>query len=115
MTKQITYWWETPLIIAVGTNRSHRFVEKLVERIVDVGAKDKLFVTSYGGNSPLHYAAKVGNTTAARLLVKHSPDMTRVPNPYHNTPLKLAVWHGNKETLKYLLTVTPDLPPPGRE
>ena len=36
MTKQITYWWETPLIIAVGTNRSHSFVEKLVERIVEV-------------------------------------------------------------------------------
>nr|XP_043613767.1 uncharacterized protein LOC122585708 [Erigeron canadensis] len=115
MTKQITYWWETPLIIAVGTNRSHGFVEKLVERIVAVGAKDELFVTSYGGNNPLHYAAKVGNITAAKLLVKHNPDMTRVANPYGNTPLKLAAWHGNKETLEYLLTVTPDLPPPGQE
>ncbi|KAI3823099.1 hypothetical protein L1987_04526 [Smallanthus sonchifolius] len=115
MTKQITYWWETPLIIAVGTNRSHRFVEKLVEHIVDVGAKEKLFVTSYGGNNPLHYAAKVGNTTAAKLLVAQKSDMTRVPNPYGNTPLKLAAWHGNKETLKYLLKVTPDLPPPEKE
>ncbi|KAI3674853.1 hypothetical protein L2E82_51872 [Cichorium intybus] len=115
MTKQITYWWETPLIIAVGTNQSHNFVNKLVERIVAVGAKDKLFVTSYGGNNPLHYAAKVGNTMAARLLVEHNPDMTRVRNPYGNTPLKLAAWHGNKDTLRYLLTVTPDLPPPGGE
>ncbi|KAK9072456.1 hypothetical protein SSX86_008890 [Deinandra increscens subsp. villosa] len=111
MTKQITYWWETPLIIAVGTNRSHRFVEKLLERIVAAGAKEKLFVTSYGGNNPLHYAAKVGNTTAARLLVEQNSDMTRVPNPYGNTPLKLAAWHGNKETLRYLLTVTRDLLP----
>ncbi|KAM0013645.1 putative ankyrin repeat-containing domain, PGG domain, ankyrin repeat-containing domain superfamily [Helianthus debilis subsp. tardiflorus] len=115
LTKQITYWWETPLIIAVGTNRSHSFVEKLVERIVAVGAKDKLFVGSYGGNNPLHYAAKVGNTTAAKLLVEQNPDMTRVPNPYGNTPLKLAAWHGNKDTLKYLLTVTPDTPLPGEE
>ncbi|KAI3791115.1 hypothetical protein L2E82_04727 [Cichorium intybus] len=115
MTKQITYWWETPLIIAVGTNQSHNFVNKLVERIVAVGATNKLFVTSYGGNNPLHYAAKVGNTTAARLLVEHNPDMTRVRNPYGNTPLKLAAWHGNKDTLRYLLTVTPDLPPAGVE
>ncbi|XP_076891859.1 uncharacterized protein LOC143543413 [Bidens hawaiensis] len=111
MTKQITYWWETPLIIAVGTNRSHRFVEKLIERIVAVGAQDRMFVTSYGGNNPLHYAAKVGNTAAARLLVEQNLDMTRVPNPYHNTPLKLAAWHGHKETLEYLLTVTRDLLP----
>ncbi|XP_076889134.1 uncharacterized protein LOC143539815 [Bidens hawaiensis] len=111
MTKQITYWWETPLIIAVGTNRSHRFVKKLIERIVAVGAQDRIFVTSYGGNNPLHYAAKVGNTAAARLLVEQNSDMTRVPNPYHNTPLKLAAWHGHKETLKYLLEVTRDLLP----
>ncbi|KAJ9555566.1 hypothetical protein OSB04_010180 [Centaurea solstitialis] len=111
MTKQITYWWETPLIIAVGTNRSHDFVRKLVDRIVAVGASDKLFVTSYGGNNPLHYAAKVGNTIDAKLLVERNSDMTRVANPYSNSPLKLAAWHGNKETLRYLLTVTRDLLP----
>ncbi|KAJ0787854.1 putative ankyrin repeat-containing domain superfamily [Helianthus annuus] len=59
MTKPITYWWETPLIIAVEANScSNRFVEKLVERIVAVGAEDKLFLTSHGGNNSLHYAAK---------------------------------------------------------
>ncbi|KAJ0953352.1 putative ankyrin repeat-containing domain-containing protein [Helianthus annuus] len=41
--------------------------------------------------------------------------MTRVPNPYGNTPVKLAAWHGNKDTLKYLLTVTPDTSLPGEE
>ncbi|KAJ0806790.1 putative ankyrin repeat-containing domain-containing protein [Helianthus annuus] len=111
LTKQITYLRETPLIIAVGTNRSHSFVEKLVERIVAVGAKDRLFVASYGGNNPLHYAAKVGNRTATKLLVEQNPDMTRVPNPYGNAPLTLAAWHGNKDTLYYLLTVTRDLVP----
>ncbi|KAJ9555633.1 hypothetical protein OSB04_010247 [Centaurea solstitialis] len=111
MTKQITYLWETPLIIAVGTNRSHYFVRKLVDRIVAVGASDKLFLTSYAGNNPLHYAAKVGNTIDAKLLVEQNPDMTRVPNPDGNWPLKLAAWHGNKETLRYLLTVTRDLLP----
>ena len=111
MTKQITYWWETPLIIAVGTNRSHNFARKLVERIVEVGASDKLFVTTIYGNNPLHYAAKVGNTIAAKLLVARNSDMTRVPNPDGHSPLKLAAWHGNKETLQYLLRVTRDLLP----
>ncbi|KAK9072457.1 hypothetical protein SSX86_008891 [Deinandra increscens subsp. villosa] len=110
MTKEITYLLETPLIIAIGTNRSQRFVKKLVERIVASGAKEKLFQSTYEGNNPLHYAAKAGNTTAARLLVEQNSDMTRVPNPYGSTPLRLAAWHANKETLRYLLTVTPDLP-----
>ncbi|KAJ0583154.1 putative ankyrin repeat-containing domain-containing protein [Helianthus annuus] len=96
MTKPITYWWETPLIITVEANSSNRFVEKLVERI---GAEDKLFLTSHGGNKSLHYAAKVGNTTAAKLLVEHNSEMTQVANVYGNTPLKLAALHGNKETL----------------
>ncbi|CAH1429780.1 unnamed protein product [Lactuca virosa] len=90
-------------------------MKKLVERIIEVGAADKLFASPYGANNPLHYAAKVGNTTAARLLVAQNPSMTRLPNGSGNTPLKLAAWHGNKKTLQYLLTVTPDLPPPGAE
>ncbi|XP_076948043.1 uncharacterized protein LOC143620189 [Bidens hawaiensis] len=111
MTKQITLALETPLMIAVGTNRSHRFVQKLVESIDATGATDKMSVVNVDGYTPLHYAAKVGNTIDARLLVKHKPDMTQVLNLSHNTPLKLAAWNGNKETLEYLLTVTRDLLP----
>ncbi|KAI3716440.1 hypothetical protein L1987_67319 [Smallanthus sonchifolius] len=106
MTKHITFWDETPLLIAVGTGRSNRFVEKLVKRIVAVGAKDKLFVTNSASSNPLHYAATVGNATGARLLVEQAPEMTHIRNVEGNTPLKLAARHGNKETLKYLLTVT---------
>ncbi|KAJ9555568.1 hypothetical protein OSB04_010182 [Centaurea solstitialis] len=111
MTKQIGYWWETPLIIAVGTNCSHRFVQKLVARIVVAGDADKLFWTDYAGNNPLHYAAKVGNTIDAKLLVEQNQHMTLARNPYGHAPLKLAAWHGKKETLKYLLKVTRDLLP----
>ncbi|KAK1437956.1 hypothetical protein QVD17_03756 [Tagetes erecta] len=110
MTKRITYGWHTPLIIAVGTNRCHRFVEKLVKGIVANDAKDKMFLATDSGVNPLHYAAMVGNTTAAELLVKQNPDMTQVADPRGATPLKLAAWHGHKETLNYLLTVTRDVP-----
>ncbi|XP_076891837.1 uncharacterized protein LOC143543390 isoform X4 [Bidens hawaiensis] len=111
MTKQITFTLETPLIIAVGTNCSHHFVQKLVESIVAIGATDKMSAANDEGYTPLHYAAKVGNTIDAKLLVQHDPGMTRVLSFCHNTPLKLAAWNGNKETLRYLLTVTHDLPP----
>ncbi|KAJ0953342.1 putative ankyrin repeat-containing domain, PGG domain, ankyrin repeat-containing domain superfamily [Helianthus annuus] len=111
MTKPITMWGETPLLIAIGTDRSHRFVEKLVRRLIDVGAKDKLIMGNQDGTNPLHYAAMVGNTTAARLLVEHAADMTHVPNFDGNNPLNMAALHGNKETLEYLLTVTQDLLP----
>ncbi|KAK9050378.1 hypothetical protein SSX86_030652 [Deinandra increscens subsp. villosa] len=111
MTKQITYRFETPLIIAIGTNRSNRFVKKLVERIVAIGDAQKLLMSSYDGNNPLHYAAKVGNTTAARLLVEQFPQMTHILNEQGDTMLILAAFHGNKETLIYLLQVTPDLLP----
>ncbi|KAK1435354.1 hypothetical protein QVD17_01115 [Tagetes erecta] len=113
MTQPISYWWDTPLSIAVLTNRSNRFVKELVARIVAAGARDRLFVRDFMGNNTLHYAAKVGNTYAARLLVEQNRDMTRVPtmNPFGYTPLSLAALHGNKETLTYLLTVTSELRP----
>ncbi|GKB70018.1 ankyrin repeat-containing domain, PGG domain protein [Tanacetum coccineum] len=97
--------------IAVGTNRSNRFVKNLVERIVEVGDKDKLFVPNFNKNAPLHYAAKVGNTTAVQILMEQDPSMALNVNPYGNTPVKLAAWNVNKETLQYLLSVTPDLGP----
>ncbi|KAI3706228.1 hypothetical protein L6452_23825 [Arctium lappa] len=111
MTKQINYLGETPLMIAVGTNRSHHFVRQLVDLIVAVGDADKLFATSDRGDNPLHHAAKIGNTTDARVLVEQNQGMTQVVNKDGYTPLNLAASHGNKRTLRYLLTVTMDLVP----
>ncbi|KAL9680539.1 hypothetical protein QQ045_018419 [Rhodiola kirilowii] len=75
-TAMITYWWETTLHIAVGTNSSHRFVDK--------------------------------NTKAAKDLVEKDAEMALIANQYGNTAVKLAAWYGRKETLVYLLGVTPD-------
>ena len=111
MTEHITCWMETALIVAVK-NKSNDFVKELVEAIMIVskGSADRLFVSNSDGNNPLHYAAKVGNTFAARLLVKHKPEMIHVPNNSRNTPLHLAAWHGKKDTLECMVKViTPDL------
>ncbi|KAD5508902.1 hypothetical protein E3N88_16605 [Mikania micrantha] len=111
MTKPISYLGETPLMMAVGTNNSHHFVEQLVARIVAVGAADQLFLASSRGDNPIHRAAMIGNTIDARILVEQNPDMVRIPNSDGYTPVNLAAWHRNKGILRYLLEVAGDLLP----
>ncbi|KAJ0806788.1 putative ankyrin repeat-containing domain-containing protein [Helianthus annuus] len=112
LTERITRFGDTPLHIAVGTNRSNRFVEELVKSIVPDDKKDTeperlkcLFQKNNYGNSPLHIAAMVGNTDATKRLVELNEKQALVKNNDGNMPLQLAAWHGNKETLEYLLTV----------
>lgn len=104
---KVTSWWETPLQIAVGTNSSHRFVTKLVDRIVETDVQ-KLRTKSWWGNTVLHYAAKIGNTRAARLLVSKDPGIAQITNTNGHTALKLAARYGQQDTLWYLLEVTKD-------
>ncbi|KAL8123806.1 uncharacterized protein LOC141718370 [Apium graveolens] len=104
----ITYYKETTLQIAVGTNSCHHFVEQLVERIMEVGGPEMLQTANCLGDHALHYAAKAGNTTAARLLVEKDPELTQIPNPSGHTALMVAPWYGQRETLCYLLEVTKD-------
>ncbi|KAL8227344.1 hypothetical protein R6Q57_017176 [Mikania cordata] len=111
MTKPISYLGETPLMMAVGTNNSHHFVEQLVARIVAVGAVDQLFLASSRGDNPIHRAAMIGNTIDARVLVEQNRDMVRIPNSDGYTPVNLAAWHRNKGILRYLLEVAGDLLP----
>nr|XP_043634418.1 ankyrin repeat-containing protein NPR4-like [Erigeron canadensis] len=106
---KITYWWERPLHIAIGTNSSHQFVNKIIEKIVDTDVQ-KLRAKSWWGNTALHYAAKVGNTAGARLLVSKDPGIAQISNRDGHTALKLAAWYGREDTLKYLLEVTKDEP-----
>ncbi|KAJ9541596.1 hypothetical protein OSB04_028102 [Centaurea solstitialis] len=104
---RVTSWWETPLQIAVGTNSSHRFVTKLVNRIVETDV-ERLRTKSWWGNTALHYAAKIGNTRDARLLVSKDPGITQITNTEGYTALKLAARYGKHDTLWYLLEVTKD-------
>ncbi|XP_076883796.1 uncharacterized protein LOC143532704 [Bidens hawaiensis] len=104
---KLTYWWETPLHIAIGTNSSHEFVNRIVERIVETDG-EKLRTKSLGGNTALHYAAKVGNTMDAKLLVAKDPGIAQMVNRDGHTALKFAAKYGRLETLWYLLEVTKD-------
>lgn len=106
---KITIWWETPLHIAIGTNTSHLFVKRIVEKIANTDVQ-KLRAGNCWGNTALHYAAKLGNTIDAKLLVSKDPGITQITNNDGNTALKLAAWYGRHDTLCFLLDVTKDEP-----
>lgn len=108
LNASITCWGETTLHIAVGTNSSHRFVEQLVEQMMQIDPQMLLTGNCYG-SIPLQYAAKVGNIQAVRLLVSLNPEMTQINNNIGETALKLAAMHAERETLLYLLETTKDV------
>ncbi|XP_071709383.1 uncharacterized protein [Rutidosis leptorrhynchoides] len=109
LDEKITIRCETPLHIAIGTNTSHCFVKNIVNKIVNTDVH-KLRSKNCNGNTALHYAAKIGNTIDAKLLVSKDPGIAQVTNTEGHTALKLAAWYGRHDTLWYLLEVTKDEP-----
>ncbi|GKC79753.1 ankyrin repeat-containing domain, PGG domain protein [Tanacetum coccineum] len=91
MTKLVNERLETPLMIAVGTNSSHKFVKQLVDNWRPHNARN------YQGNNALHYACKVGNMIDAKLLVRIVPRMDQ--NLHGDTPVLLAAKLGRKDML----------------
>lgn len=104
-----SYDLETPLHIAVGTNTSHRFVQELVDWIMRLDEPQMLRICNSNGDIALHYAATVGNTQAAKLLINKDPEMAQITNDDGYTPLTLAAKYSQKEMLCYLLGVTKDV------
>lgn len=69
----------TALYIAVETNRSHSFVEKIVEHIIiDFGVEALRIQNGPRKDTVLHRAARLGNFRATKLLVTKDPDMPRL-------------------------------------
>lgn len=104
----ITYWQETALHIAVGTNTSHRFVEQLVEQI-KLKNPHMLLTGNSAGSTPLLYAAKVGNMRATKLLVGLNPEITQLNNNSRENALEAAANHGRRDILLFLLQNTKDV------
>ncbi|KAJ9555677.1 hypothetical protein OSB04_010291 [Centaurea solstitialis] len=105
-------------MLAVGTNHSHRFVEKLVESLSnDNLIMDALKAKNCDGDTALHYAAKVGNLMDAELLMSHwpGPDIALQVNKKGQTPLLYAAWLGRKKGMLTYMFYKADVlfkPPP---
>ncbi|PIN24767.1 hypothetical protein CDL12_02491 [Handroanthus impetiginosus] len=95
---------ETVLHIAVRRSEAINFVEKLVELM----PADAISLKSKSSQTALHYAARFGNTKAAKLLVARDPGLPDICSDTNMFPLHLAALIGHKEMVLYLLTVTRD-------
>ncbi|KAJ9555674.1 hypothetical protein OSB04_010288 [Centaurea solstitialis] len=94
-TMPINVWLDTPLMLAVGINRSNRFASELVSSLrADDDLQDALNATNYKGDTALHHAVKVGNVKGVNLLMMSSsdPDIALRYNEEGQTPLLLAAW-----------------------
>ncbi|KAH7852672.1 hypothetical protein Vadar_027708 [Vaccinium darrowii] len=109
LTATISETRDTALHVAVGSLGIEciHFVEKLV----DLMPADALAARNSDGCTPLHIAAYVGNTKAAKILVHKHPPLLYINNGYKTIngemlPIHLAALHARRDTLLYLLDVT---------
>ncbi|KAI8553364.1 hypothetical protein RHMOL_Rhmol05G0009800 [Rhododendron molle] len=99
---------DTTLHIAVGSRRGEEDIH-FVEKLVDLMPVEALATKNSSGYTPLHIAAWVGNTKAAKILVdKHPPLLYTISGFYDLLPIHLAALHARRDTLSYLLDVTDD-------
>jgi ankyrin repeat protein len=94
----LTSWDRTPLHEARGIDAAML----LLEFGADAKKKD------LAGNTPLHFAARTGDTDVVRLLVEHWPGGMREKNQRKNTPLHLAARDGRVEVVRILVGRWPE-------
>ncbi|KAJ9566725.1 hypothetical protein OSB04_002691 [Centaurea solstitialis] len=103
LTDAITPSSDTILHIAVVAGKLHvPFVEKLVA----VMSKKDLEVKNVTGNTALSMAAIVGNTAAAKILVRKNPGLLYISNEQRYLPVHEAARCAHKNILLYLRQVT---------
>ena len=84
----------TPLIVAIQNNQISTF-EKLIEKGSNIFAKDK------DGNTPLHFAAIVGNENIVRKLILQGSNVNATDNQ-RVTPLYLAKYFKHLNVINLL-------------
>ncbi|WCJ41361.1 Ankyrin repeat family protein [Euphorbia peplus] len=105
VTTSISSLKETALHAAISTGRS---CDDFIRKLVEIMPVDSLALPNINGFTALHYAAVVGHTDAAKILVEKNLSLTLARNNDDYTPVLLASENAHKETVKYLLSVTPD-------
>ncbi|KAK9945241.1 hypothetical protein M0R45_010766 [Rubus argutus] len=101
---RITRSGDTALHIAVADCQ-----EKWVEELVKLVSTKELRIQNERGNTPLHFAAAMGNVRMCDCIAKKDPSLVGIPNKDKETPLFLAALHGKKDSFLCLHYIcTPD-------
>ncbi|KAI3841577.1 hypothetical protein MKX03_033607 [Papaver bracteatum] len=100
--------WEMGLNIAVARNQLESVTE-ILKRI-----PEELYRTTTATTTALHYAAMYGYPEHCKLLVEKRSNLTQIRDKEGRVPLHVAVeavTAGQKETVKYLYSVTKHVDP----
>ncbi|WJZ91424.1 hypothetical protein VitviT2T_010496 [Vitis vinifera] len=103
-TMKISKLENTALHIAVESRRGDT-VEQLVEQITKSTTEkpeDVLSKENERGNTPLHWAASLGNIEMCKCITGEYKQLLRKRNKESETPLFLAVRHGKKDAFLWL-------------
>lgn len=90
---------ETALHVSVSVGKANDFVTELVNLM----PIDALAIQNSSGETALHFAAKVGNIEAVRMLVDKRPSLLYYANNDRNLPVHSAVINCHKDVTEYLL------------
>ncbi|WCJ41373.1 Ankyrin repeat family protein [Euphorbia peplus] len=83
--------------------------DDFIRKLVEIMPVDSLALPNMYGFNALHYAAIVGHTNAAKILIEKNPSLTLSRSDGGFTPVRLASENAKDEkTVMYLLSVTPD-------
>jgi Ankyrin repeats (3 copies) len=98
----------TPLHTVTLIPERYVIIPMLLNRGANIDAPDT------NGDTPLHYAMRLGNFPAIEMLVTRGANMD-VENNFHRTPRTIAVANNFTDLLREINSMVPSIPPgPGR-
>ncbi|KAH9667227.1 ANK REP REGION domain-containing protein [Citrus sinensis] len=86
----------------INEDEAHRLLDEFLDMISPLDLEE----TDTSGGTPLTSAAIVGNTKAAKILVKYNKNLPNMRNRIGQCPIHCAARSGHRETVEYLLSVT---------
>ncbi|XP_002509752.3 uncharacterized protein LOC8265453 isoform X1 [Ricinus communis] len=101
--KKIADFGRTALHVATLTGNTN-----IVEALVEFMSKDDLKIVDNNKETALVFAAVLGSTRIAEIMVKKNDELISLTIPAKDLlPVTVACSHGHKETARYLYSLTP--------
>ncbi|RZC82071.1 hypothetical protein C5167_044648 [Papaver somniferum] len=103
LTAKITHAGETALHVAILSAKLNT-----VKELLKLLPPEALEAKSNPGNPAISFAASLGITEIAKLVVEKNNGVLRIINQYGRIPLVAAVLNGKEDMVRYLYSVTPE-------